>query len=165
MCYLNRVDLCTLDAGLYNVYTMQLCVLQTSVFGRPFVKQFAYPVGPLSVCHVCLRRWCTVAKRLDGSRCHFGMDVGLCLGPGADVIVLDGDQALPYQKGGTAALPPFGSCLSWPNGWMAQDATWYRDRPRLRPHALLHGYPAPPKGHNSPTNFRSCLLWPNGWRD
>jgi len=22
------------------------------------------------VCPVCLQRWCTVAKRLDGSRCH-----------------------------------------------------------------------------------------------
>ena len=32
-----------------------------------------YATGPLSwlsVCPVCLWRWCIVAKRLDGSRCH-----------------------------------------------------------------------------------------------
>jgi len=26
------------------------------------------------------------------------------------------------EKGGTT--PNFGPCLSWPNGWMDQDATW-----------------------------------------
>jgi len=36
-------------------------------------------------------------------------------------IVLDGDPA-PPPKGTT---PIFGPCLSWPNGWMDQDATWY----------------------------------------
>ena len=38
-------------------------------FWRPFVKWFAHPIGPLSVCPVlsCLWRWCTVVKRLDGS--------------------------------------------------------------------------------------------------
>ena len=30
------------------------------------------------------------------------------------------------------------SCLSvlWPNGWMDQDVTWYRDRPQPRPHCV-----------------------------
>jgi len=28
-------------------------------------------------------------------------------------------------------------------------------------HIVLHGDPAPPKGH-SPPIFSSCLLWPNG---
>jgi len=45
-----------------------------SIFGRLFVKQFAlcYRTVVLSVCpvslSVCLRCWCIVAKRLDGSR-------------------------------------------------------------------------------------------------
>jgi len=41
------------------------------VFGRPFLKRFAlcWPIRPLS-CPVCLWRWCIVAKRPHGSRCH-----------------------------------------------------------------------------------------------
>jgi len=37
------------------------------IFGRPFVKRFA-PCYQTVVCPVCLKRWCTVAKRFDGSR-------------------------------------------------------------------------------------------------
>ena len=51
-----------------------------------------------------------------------GTEVGL--GPGH--IVLDGDPALPAK--GHSLLPPiFGPCLLWPNGWMDQGATWYKD--------------------------------------
>jgi len=42
-------------------------------------------------------------------------------------IVLGGTQ-LPLPKG--AQPPIFGPCLLWPNGWMNQDATWYRGRPQ-----------------------------------
>jgi len=43
------------------------------ILGRPFVKRFAlcYRTVVLyvcPVCHVCLWRWCTVAKQLDGSK-------------------------------------------------------------------------------------------------
>ena len=58
-----------------------------------------------------------------------GTEVGL--GPGD--IVLDGAQ-LPHKKG--HARPIFGPCLLWPNGWMDQDATWYRGRPWPRPHCV-----------------------------
>jgi len=46
---------------------------------------------------------------------------------------------------------------------MNQDATWYRGRPRSRPHCVIWG-PAPPpgKGHSDPPLFGQCLLWPNG---
>ena len=27
----------------------------------------------------------------------------------------------------------------WPNGWTDQDATWYGDRPRPRPHCVTWG--------------------------
>ena len=50
-----------------------------------------------------------------------GMEVGV--GPGH--IVLDWDPA-PYPK--TAIL--------WPNGWMHEDATWYKGRPRPKPHCV-----------------------------
>jgi len=52
-----------------------------------------------------------------------GMEVGL--GPGH--IVLDGDPAALPQK--RTQPPIFGPFLLWPNGWMHQDATWYRGRP------------------------------------
>ena len=53
-----------------------------------------------------------------------GMEVGL--GPGH--IVLDGDPAAPKKGHST---PLFGPCLSWPNSWMHQDATWYGSRRQL----------------------------------
>jgi len=37
----------------------------------------------------------------------------------------------PPQKGG-GALPIFGPCLLWPNGWMDQDGTWHEGRPQPR---------------------------------
>jgi len=38
----------------------------------------------------------------------------------------------------------------WPNGWMDQDATWYRGRPRPRPHCVRWG----PSGDAAPPHFR-----------
>jgi len=48
-----------------------------------------------------------------------GMEVGF--GPG--LIVLDGDPAPLPKKG--AEPPIFGPSLLWPNGCIDQDATWY----------------------------------------
>jgi len=50
-----------------------------------------------------------------------GMEVGL--GPG--LIVLDGDPAPPPQNG--VEPPIFGPYLLRPNGWIDQDAAWYRE--------------------------------------
>ena len=48
-------------------------------------------------------------------------------------------------KGAQPPPPPiFGPCLLWPNGWMAQDATWYGGNPRPR-RRCLDGVAAPPK--------------------
>jgi len=51
----------------------------------------------------------------------------------------------------------------WPNGWMDQDATWYEDRPRPRPHCFRWGPSSPRKTaqHSRPTLFSPWLLWPN----
>jgi len=43
------------------------------------------------------------------------------------------------QKEGTAAPPPFSAHVLWPNGWMDQDAIWYRGRPQPRPHSVRWG--------------------------
>jgi len=63
------------------------------------------------------------------------------------------------------------SCLSvcnigvlWPNGWMDQDETWHRGRPRPRPHCVGWG-PSSPQRHSRPPIFGPRLLWPNDWMD
>ena len=59
-----------------------------------------------------------------------GMEVDL--GPGN--TVLDGNPAPTSPK--RAQPPIFGPCPLWPNGWMDEDVTWYRSRPRPRPHCV-----------------------------
>jgi len=73
----------------------------------------------------------------------FGTEVGL--GPGE--IVLDGDPARPSQ-----IFRPF---LLWPNGWMHQNATWYRGWPRPKRHCVRWGpsSPSPKRGRSSPPQF------------
>ena len=75
-----------------------------------------------------------------------GMEVGL----GQGHIVLDGDPA-PLRKRSTA-LPIFGPCLLWPNGWMDQEGTWHGARPWPRPHCArwVPSSPPPKKGTQSP---------------
>ena len=62
-------------------------------------------------------------------------------------------------KKGATAPAIFGLCLLWPNGWMDQDATWYRDRPQPRPHCARWepSSPSPKRGH-SPLNFRPMSI-------
>jgi len=50
-----------------------------------------------------------------------GMEVGL--GPGD--FVFDGDPADPKKRHSSTQFL-VGPCPLWPNGWMDQDATWYR---------------------------------------
>ena len=77
-------------------------------------------------------------------------------------IVLDWDPAHPPERG-TGAPPLSGPCLLWPNGWMDQDVTCYRGRPRPRRHCIrwgpssLHG-----RGHSSPPTFRP-MIRRGGW--
>ena len=62
------------------------------------------------------------------------MEVGL----GSGHTVLDGDPATPPKK--RRHRPPiFGPRLLWPNGWMDQDATWYKSMPQLRSHCVRWG--------------------------
>jgi len=73
-----------------------------------------------------------------------GMDVGLT----PSDIVLHGDPAPLSPKGGSHRPPNFGPCLSWPSGWMNEDASWYGGRLWPRGHIMLDGDPASPKGHS-----------------
>ena len=73
-----------------------------------------------------------------------GVEVGLGLGH----IVLDGDPA-PLPKRGREHSPPFRPILLWPNGWMHQDSTWYRDRPQPSRLCVRWGpSPSPKKGRS-----------------
>ena len=46
----------------------------------------------------------------------------------------------------------------WPNGWMDQDETWQRGRPRPRPHYVRWG-PSSPKGEQPPPLiFGLCIV-------
>ena len=71
------------------------------------------------------------------------MKLGVEAGLDPGHIVLDRDPA-PSKKGHS---PLFRPCLLRPNGWMDQNATWYRGRPRPRWHCVRWG-PAP--GHRPP---------------
>jgi len=80
------------------------------------------------------------------------MPLGTVAGLSPGDIVLDWYPVPCPTERGTADSPPLvGPCLSWPNGWMDQDTTWYRDRPQPRQHCVRwrpsfpHG-----KGHSSP---------------
>ena len=81
---------------------------------------------------------------------HLGMEVGLV--PGDFVSDVDPCSSPLPKRGG--ASPIFGPCLLWPNGWMDQDATWYRRRPRPRQHCVRWGLSSPPKkGAEPPPQF------------
>jgi len=71
------------------------------------------------------------------------MPLGIEVGLNPEDIVMDGDQLPPPKKRRGAQPPIFGPCPLWPNGWMDQDATWYRGRPRSRPHCVRWGPSSP----------------------
>jgi len=64
---------------------------------------------------------CLLCQTAGWIKMALGMEVGLRSGD----FVLDGDPVSPPQK----RSGPF---LLWPNGWMHQDATWYRGRHQPR---------------------------------
>jgi len=64
------------------------------------------------------------------------MKLSVQVGLGPSHIVLDGDPPPPI----------FDPCLLWPNGWLDQDATCYRGRPRPRRHCVRWGLSSPKRG-------------------
>jgi len=71
------------------------------------------------------------------------MHEGIGLGPG--YIVLDGDP--PPESGTASNFRPMS------NGWMDQDATWYKEVGLGQGDIVLDGDPDPAKGHSSPSQF------------
>ena len=108
---------------------------------------------PPILAHVCcgqMARWIKMP---------LGTEVGL----GPDHIVLDGDPALPLQRG-TAPPPPsiFGPCLLWAHGWMDQDGTWCGGRPSPKRHCVRWRPSSPQKRYSSPPSFRPMSIVANG---
>ena len=117
-----------------------------------------YAIGP-SFCPVCTSVTLVCCGQTVGwIKTKLGIEVGLdpCH------IVFDGDSAPPNG----AQSPIFGPYLLWPNGWMDQDATWYKGRPWPRRHCVRWGRSCPSlkRGHNSP-QFSAHILWLNTWMD
>ena len=54
-------------------------------------------------------------------------------------------NGLSYAMEPLSSLSVCNVGVSWPNGWMDQDATWYRGRPWPRPHCVRWG-PSNPQG-------------------
>jgi len=94
-----------------------------------------------------------VAKRLDGLRCHLVWR----LASAQATLCLMGTH-LPQKKG--TSPPYFWPMFIVPNGWMDQDATWYRGKPRPRRCCVRRGPSSPARGAQQPPLFGPCVLWP-----
>ena len=85
-----------------------------------------------------------VAKRLDGLRCHLVWRQAAA----QSTLCSMGTELTPEKKAHHPHPHQFyGSCLLWPNGWMDQDDTWYRGKPRPRQRCVRWGRSPPQKGH------------------
>ena len=107
-----------------------------TVFGRPFVKRFALcyrTVVYLSVCPVCLWRWCIVAKRFDGTRWNLA-----CRGLGPGQIVFEWD---PLHKGAQPPpnFRPMSIVAKRLDGSRCHLLQRLRGRPRPRRHCIRWG--------------------------
>jgi len=85
------------------------------------------------------------------------MPLGMVVGLGPCLTVLDGDPAPSPQKSG-AQPPIFDTYLLWSNGWMNQDATWYRGRPRSRRYCVAWGTSSRPQNRGQSPNFRPMSI-------
>jgi len=108
-----------------------------------------------------------VAKRLHGSMdqdatWHGGIGLGL------REIVFDVETAPPPRKLAHPSPPNFGPMsiltqrLLWPNGCMDEDASWYGNRPRPRPHSTRRGPSSRERGTAAPPSFRSHVYCGDG---
>jgi len=77
--------------------------------------------------------------------------------------VLDGDPAPSPLKGHSPTI--FGPYLLWPNGWMDQDASWYRVRPQPKRHCVRWGpsCPSPKRGQSPQFSAHVCCSQMAGW--
>ena len=83
------------------------------IFGRPFVKQFAYAIGPLSYLSCLSVTLAYCSQTVGRIQMKLGMQVGLSLGR----ILLDGDLAPPHPKGQSSPnIRPISVVAKWLDG-------------------------------------------------
>jgi len=139
-----------------------------TILGRPFVKRFAIcyqTVISLSDCPVLSVTLVHCGQTVGWIKMKLGMQVGLAPGH----IVLDArGPSFTSPKGHSPTI--FGPYALWSNGWMHQDATWYREIGVGQSDTVLDGDQAPlPKGGASPVapNFMPISIvakWLDGSR-
>ena len=81
---------------------------------------------------------------------------------GTKVNLGSGDVVLYGVAKKRHSPPVFGSCLLWPNGWIDEDAGWYRSRPRPRPHCIRRGPSSARKGNSCPPIFSAHVYCGHG---
>jgi len=103
--------------------------------GDPALPPLKWQSLPFSA-HICC------GQMAEWIKMPLGREVGL----GPSGIVLDGDPVPAPPK--REQSPTFSADVysGQLNGRVDQDATWYEGRLRPRPHCVIHGNPAPPKG-------------------
>ena len=67
--------------------------------------------------------------------------------------------ALCYRTVVCPVCPVYDVGVLRPNGWMDQDATWYRGRPRPRQRCVRWGPSSPTERGIAAPNFQPTLLW------
>jgi len=66
--------------------------------------------------------------------------------------------ALCYWTVVLSVCPVCNVGVLWPNGWMDHNATWYRGRPRPRPHYVRWGPSSPMERGSAPPTFRPTSI-------
>ena len=92
-------------------------------------------------------------KRLDGSRWHLVRRQA-----SAQQRCVKWGPSSPLKG---ARPPVFGPCVSWPNGWMDEDGTWYGSRPQPMPQCFMGTKVPPTKGAQQPP-FRQHVYCGHG---
>jgi len=143
---------------VFTIYEGFKCVINVIryIFGWPFVKRFALCYR-IVVCLSVTLVYC--GQTVWRIKMKLGMQVGL--GPGH--IVLDGDPALPTQRGTAPTQFLAHICCGQMAAWIKMPLGMELGQPRRlcvrwRPHSTL-----PKKAGRAPsTIFSPLLLWPNG---
>jgi len=113
-----------------------------------------------SACPVCLSVYPSVTLVYCGQMVGWierKLGMGCILGPGHNCVRWGPIAPLPNGRQHPHTFRP----MSWLNGWMDQDATWYEVD--LGPgHIVLYGDPAPLKWASAPPHFSAhvyCVLY------
>ena len=145
--FVKRFDLCYQTVVYLSCHVVSVCLSETLAHCGQTVGWIKMKLGmqvappppkghsPQFSAHICC------GQMAEWIKMPLGMEVGL--GPGD--FVLDGNPALLPQKGGGAFSQIFGQCPLWQNGWMGQDASWYRGKTRPRGRCVRWGRSSPSK--------------------